>query len=447
MKYQLVPPHNHRWNIAEKAIQVFKAHFISILCGTDKSFPLHLWDRLLGQAEHTLNMLWTSRMSPSVSAYAYLWGEHDYKANPFAPLVCKVEAHVTPNKRETWAPHTASGFYVGNAWEHYRCHEIYICDTKHTRTCLAAFFKHKYLTLPTITPADALIRAADYLTDAILGLVPTPTGMQDAVDQLMVIFKQQAHAAKDAATAQRVLRERAQAERVIEEERQAHVAQETTQAQVTALPTIEIEEPNDIAESPQGIPQITQDEYDEYTTPPSANTQQQQESQTLMQEFMLQCMEIPGYKAPFTARQAALRKYTLQFLCNLTYAVLDDETGDLLEYCHLMKHPKYKDVWTKLFGTEICRLTTTTETIFFVKKDKIPDDRKGNETYARIVCVYRNGKKDKYRTRITMGGNLVNYPGDCGTPTANLLTVKLLLNSIISTPNAKFMSWILRIST
>jgi hypothetical protein len=33
MKYQLVPPHNHRQNIAEKAIQVFKAHFISISGG------------------------------------------------------------------------------------------------------------------------------------------------------------------------------------------------------------------------------------------------------------------------------------------------------------------------------------------------------------------------------------------------------------------------------
>ncbi len=38
-----------------------------------------------------------------------------------------------------------------------------------------------------------------------------------------------------------------------------------------------------------------------------------------------------------------------------------------------------------------------------------------------------------------MGGNLINYPGDCGTPTANLLTIKLLLNSVISTPSAKFM--------
>jgi hypothetical protein len=38
------------------------------------------------------------------------------------------------------------------------------------------------------------------------------------------------------------------------------------------------------------------------------------------------------------------------------------------------------------------------------------------------------------------GGNRVHFPGDAGTPTADLLTVKLLLNSIISTPNAKFMT-------
>ncbi len=89
---------------------------------------------------------------------------------------------------------------------------------------------------------------------------------------------------------------------------------------------------------------------------------------------MLQCMEIPGYKAPFSPQQAASRKYPLQFLCDLAYAVLDDETGDLLEYRHLMKHPKYKDVWTKSFGTEIRRLATTTETIFFIKKDEIPQE-------------------------------------------------------------------------
>ena len=39
-----------------------------------------------------------------------------------------------------------------------------------------------------------------------------------------------------------------------------------------------------------------------------------------------------------------------------------------------------------------------------------------------------------------MGGDRTNCPVDCGTPTAELLTIKLLLNSVISTPGAKFMT-------
>jgi hypothetical protein len=39
-----------------------------------------------------------------------------------------------------------------------------------------------------------------------------------------------------------------------------------------------------------------------------------------------------------------------------------------------------------------------------------------------------------------VGGDRINYPDDCGTPTADLLTVKLLFNSIISTPDALFMT-------
>jgi hypothetical protein len=106
--------------------------------------------------------------------------------------------------------------------------------------------------MPTITPANALICAADYLTDAFLGLIPAPMCTQDAVKQLMVIFKQQACTANDAATAQRVLRERVQAERMNKEERQILV-----QAQVTPLPSLKIKENDDVAHTPQCILQIT----------------------------------------------------------------------------------------------------------------------------------------------------------------------------------------------
>ena len=80
-----------------------------------------------------------------------------------------------------------------------------------------------------------------------------------------------------------------------------------------------------------------------------------------------------------------------------------------------------------------------TDHLNFIFKDKIPADRFKEITYARIVCNYRPENKDLNRCRITVGCNLTNYYGDCGTPTANLVIVKLLLNSVISTKGAKFM--------
>jgi hypothetical protein len=155
-----------------------------------------------------------------VSSYASIWGQHDYNANCFAPLGCTIEAHITPGVQETWAPHTASGYYTGNAWENYRCHKVYISDTKSIQTCLTAFFKQKYLPMLSITLDNTLIYVADYLMDAISSFIPTITVTSDAMNKLMTIFKLQAKANKDTATAQRVPRERAQAERVIEEELQ-----------------------------------------------------------------------------------------------------------------------------------------------------------------------------------------------------------------------------------
>ncbi len=235
-----------------------------------------------------------------------------------------------------------------------------------------------------------------------------------------------------------MLRDRAQAERVIKEEQELEnsTQKEIQHRPVTPSPTFQVKDTNNAALANSALPQITQDKY---KSPQLANIHQQR-PRTLTQDFTLQCMEILCFKALFTPRQAAARQYPLQFLCDLAYSVLDDKTGDLLKYCHLMKHPKYKDLWAKSFCTEIRCLATTTETIFFMKKDEIPQERKGGKTYARTVCVYCNGKKDKYRTRIMMGSNLVNYPGDCRTPSADLITVKLLLNSIISTHHSKFMT-------
>jgi hypothetical protein len=107
--FQLVPPYSHRRNSAEGAIRSFKDHFIAVLCSTDKSFPMHLCDRLLPQAAITLNMLRTSRINPKLSAATHIFGQYDFNRAPMAPPGKIIIAHETPDRRSTWAPRGLDG--------------------------------------------------------------------------------------------------------------------------------------------------------------------------------------------------------------------------------------------------------------------------------------------------------------------------------------------------
>jgi hypothetical protein len=60
-------------------------------------------------------------------------------------------------------------------------------------------------------------------------------------------------------------------------------------------------------------------------------------------------------------------------------------------------------------------------------------------TYARVVVDHHPQKADPNRIRITAGCNLINYPGELTTRTADITTSKLHWNSVLSTPDAKYM--------
>jgi hypothetical protein len=128
--FQLVPPYSHRRNSAERSIRSLKDHSIAGLCSTDKSFPMHLWDRLLPQAVITLNMLITPRINPKLSAATHIFGQYDFNRARMAPPGTRIVAHETPNRRSTWAPHGLDGWCLGPALEHYRCYTGYINKTR-----------------------------------------------------------------------------------------------------------------------------------------------------------------------------------------------------------------------------------------------------------------------------------------------------------------------------
>ena len=160
MTYQLVPPHNPRRNLTENRIGTGKARIVPNIYGVSPKFPMHLWARLLLQMEMTLNMLRPSNPVPTVLAHVYPHGQHDYNLHPLAPLGCEVETRLKPTTRETWAPHSTSGFNIGTSFEHYWCFPVWLKDTRAVRASETVFFKHKCLTMPTITPEAALLKAA-----------------------------------------------------------------------------------------------------------------------------------------------------------------------------------------------------------------------------------------------------------------------------------------------
>jgi hypothetical protein len=80
--------------------------------------------------------------------------------------------------------------------------------------------------------------------------------------------------------------------------------------------------------------------------------------------------------------------------------------------------------------------TTGTNTIFFIPKTSVPKGRQ--VTYCKQEASIRPTKAETHRVRNCAGGDRLDFPGPTSTHTTSLATTKLLLNSTISTPGAKF---------
>ena len=192
--FQLVPPHLHRTNVAERAIATFKDHLIAGLANTDPSFPLHLWDRLLPQAVLTLNLLRPARYNPRLSAWCALNGAFDFNATPLAPPGTKVQFYDPPATRKTWAPHSLDGFYLEPAMQHYRCYRCYIPATRSEWIARTVHFLPHDTPMPKLSSADRITEAARELSIALQNphpaslIAPIPLQQIDALRKLSEIF-------------------------------------------------------------------------------------------------------------------------------------------------------------------------------------------------------------------------------------------------------------------
>ena len=76
-------------------------------------------------------------------------------------------------------------------------------------------------------------------------------------------------------------------------------------------------------------------------------------------------------------------------------AVLNEESGKLMEYRHIMENPKYCQLYAKSYSKELGRLAQGipgkaegTSTIYFIYKVNTPDEQWKDVTYVRVVVAY-----------------------------------------------------------
>ncbi|KAL7525323.1 hypothetical protein ACHAWF_003160, partial [Thalassiosira exigua] len=305
-RLELVPPGCHRRNVAEVAIKSFKAHFIAICAGLPlpSSFPIRLCHELLPQAELTLNLLRPSHARPNISALAYFQAPFDFNRTSLAPIGCEVQ---------------------GNHW---------VKRTMARRVIDAVVFKHKYITWPSQTPSDLIVKAAHDLIKALRGKV-NHEGQQQMEDlkRLGDVFQDiaQDKQCKDSPNAVREPRVRiprpsnmcAPAPRVAtsREESPTRLIVESAvpaaPAQATSRPVREVRALD--------APPI------ESAGPIARNTRsraRQPASMINVARALCAAASMANGASGLSPQQAAARMLTLQMLCAMANAVLDKETGE-----------------------------------------------------------------------------------------------------------------------
>ena len=462
---ELVPPGCHRRNAAEVAIRNFKAHFLSILAGVADDFPMQLWDRLLPQAEITVNLLRQSNATPKVSAYAHMTGPFDYNKMPLAPMGCNVQVHEKTDKRGTWAFHSVDGWYLATSPEHYRTHKCHIKNTRDDRFSDTVQFQHKRITNPTITPHDKIMRAIADCAKVIKGVkhADVDQDMRD-MQRLAGELKNTQQDGHDTTTEQAAPRvrpvprvqttpgvdtqyqymppNRPATRSTTTKERQAQVPRvQPTTAQLPVVPRTRTKRKRRLASTPINVP----------TTAPAFNTRARTKAAaetSAPPAHSTRAAKARKSLIPKPTRGRLTRRFQrLENEVQKALAVMDKKSGKMLNYRQLMRHPDYKGPWSLSSANEFGRLANGvggrikgTNTIRFIRKDEVPVGRRKDVTYGQFVCTVRPEKKEQNRTRFTVGGDRINYPGEVATPTAEMLVAKTLFNSVISTSGARFMT-------
>ena len=452
VKIQYTPPDMHRTNPAERAVRTWKNHFTAGIAGIPPSFPIANWCRLTTQSDMMLNM------------YEAMDGSFSFDVTPLAPLGTEVLIHLKPSSRLTWGYHAAKAWYLLHATNHYRCIRVIMQDTGAERVTDTFRYQHHAIPVPHIT-TDRIITAARQLADAIQGVQEAPADEMAAIALLRFLLLGEALPPEPTPPADPDTVAHPDERPYDEPPNPMAIAATPAERRVSPHATvIHDDDPGQRTPSPINMPALPitlrhPARWHQNDRPPHARPVKQSQLRKRT-THMINCVIAdtiastqnrlakpppPAICYTFAINQLTSTEHRSATLGTQHFlgTIIDKETGKMGEYRHLIMNASTRKVWECSFSNEIGRLfrgiqnLKGTYTCFFIRKSQVPSDKR--PTYGRIVCNFRPQKEEQHRTRLTVGGDRIDYPGTKATPTADLTTAKLLINSTISTPDVIFL--------
>ena len=461
---EYAPPHDHRTNIAERMIQTFKAHFISILAGTDNEFPDDCWDELIPGAIMQLNMLRSCTIKPEHSAHSFIFGPHDFNKVPLAPLGSKVMMHEGTYERGSWSDRGVKGFFIGPAHEHYRCYQCLNPATNGVRITNSIEIFPK-CGMPSTSSLDRLNMLLADLTDALKQQHPPRISEHAGTDYNSAIVSLQR-------LTQNIDRHPTHSEEIpiptVPRRRSPRFATDTKTNpsggannrysypkhphrigtkifhdkqftnhdgritnfdKTTGLYTVEFD---DLIESGWT--------HDEITLAKPRNQTKKIAALTGTFDTSIYAPNFFPKASPSTnyaqTRDVAERNYT-EFINGFNANLWNPTLKKFASFKDFLNHPDpmIRNRWLCSGENEYHRLSKDGMGVLdWIRRSEVPQSKM--VTYPCIVVDYRPEKDKPWRTRITAGGNLLQYNGNTTAHSASMELIKCHINSIISDPDA-----------
>ena len=449
LQFQYVPPKNHRANKAERAIRTWKNHFIAGLSSVSPDFDFTLWDHLLPQCDLTLNLLRESAMDKSKSAWEQVHGSYDFAAHPIHQPGCKVLSWVSPDSRSSFAAHGDEGYYLGPSFKHYRSFKIYIPGTNAYRiTDTISWHPFNPLLGDEFSSQDVLIDAISHLGSALTNYVEVDNMKHKSSTNSHLVVRKSIKSLKDIIGPL------------------AHVvtgADTYTNFPDNVLPTSETEH---VFQSSEGAPVPSSEGAHSVPSSEGVQLQPKRSARTaakpsryasatiltanairIAKEINEAIQDPPDFsEEPWSQNMYDLvdnhlrlyeKSHMVQATPNYTVnaASYHPTTGEKLTTA-TTRNGQHAKEWVQATCDEFDRLFVTYDTMKLLHYLDIPQGAHFSYLSLAYRCKIVNGVEER-RVRGAYGGDRSDYTGERAAHTADLTTVKILCNEIVSDNEAE----------